>query len=62
MTPEELAEFRRRLSMLSDSGIEGVYNTAYKDCRLEGKRIPPAAAIQQIVAAWKELRNMQRSK
>ena len=62
MSRDELAEFSRRLAMLSVPGVEGVYYTAYKDCRFDGKRVPPAAAIQQLVAAWKVLRKMQQAK
>jgi hypothetical protein len=41
MSREELAEFTRRLSMLSADGVEEVYRTAHNDCRLDGKRVPP---------------------
>jgi hypothetical protein len=47
---EQLAEFTRRLQMLSDDGVEKIYQTAYKDCALNRQRFPPAAAIQQLVA------------
>jgi hypothetical protein len=59
MTRDELTEFTRRLSLLSTDGVEGVYQTAYKDCRYDGKRIPSAAAIQQLVAAWRVLRKLR---
>ena len=59
MNREELAEFSRRLSMLSADGVEGVYRTAYPDCRYDGNRIPPAAAVQQLVAAWKVMRRFR---
>jgi hypothetical protein len=59
MTRADLAEFSRRLSMLSPDGAEGVYRTAYKDCAFDSKRLPPAAAIQQLVAAWKVLRRFR---
>jgi hypothetical protein len=62
LTREELAEFTRRLSILSVPGIEGVYETAYADCRYDGKALPPAAAVQQLVAAWKVLRRVHRAK
>jgi hypothetical protein len=62
LTKEELAEFRRRLSLLSTDGIEGTYQTAYADCRLDGRRFPPPAAIQQLVATWKELRRIRARK
>jgi hypothetical protein len=48
--------------MLSAHGVEGVYNTAYEGCRFDGKRVPPAAAIQQLVSAWKELRRIRKGK
>jgi len=60
LSRQELAEYARRLSMLSLPGVEGVYQTAHNDCRLDGKRLPPAAAIQQLVAAWKVLRRFYR--
>jgi hypothetical protein len=59
MNREELTEFSRRLSMLSTDGVEGVYRTAHNDCRYDGKRLPPAAAVQQLVAAWRVLRRMK---
>jgi hypothetical protein len=62
LSREELAEFTRRLSMLSVPGVEGMYQTAYRDCAMVGKKIPPAAAIQQLVAAWKVLRKCYRAR
>jgi hypothetical protein len=62
LSRDELTEFARRLSMLSADGVEGVYQTAHNDCRFDRKRLPPAAAVQQLVAAWKVLRRMQRAK
>ena len=61
LSREELREFSRRLSMLSISGVEGTYRAAHADCRLEDKRLPPAAAIQQLVTAWKVLRKTRRA-
>jgi hypothetical protein len=52
--------FSRRLPPLSIDGVEGTYRTAYTDCRLEKNRFPPAAAIQQLVAAWKVLRKSRK--
>lgn len=60
MSRDELAEFSRRLSMLSTDGVEGVYRTAHADCKYDGKRLPPAAAVQQLVAAWRGLRRFRR--
>jgi hypothetical protein len=33
MSKEQLAEFERKLTMLSDSGVEGIYQSAYQECR-----------------------------
>jgi len=62
MSKEQLADFERRLSMLSDQGVEGVYQDAYKDCRYEGKRLPMPIAVQQLVAAWRVLRKFRRAR
>ena len=35
LSREGLLDFRRRLEMLSVSGIEGTYRTAYAECRLD---------------------------
>jgi hypothetical protein len=58
LSPQELEEFTRRLSMLSVQGIESSYQTAYAECRFDGKTLPPAAAVQQLVAAWRVLRKL----
>lgn len=44
---------------LPPDGVEGIYQTAYRDCAYDGKRIPPAAAMQQLVAAWRVLRKFR---
>lgn len=62
LSRDELAEFTRRLALLSVPGVEGVYQTAHNECRFVEKRLPPAAAVQQLVAAWKVLRRMHRAK
>jgi hypothetical protein len=60
LTKAELDDFARRLSRLSVQGIEHTYQTAYSECRFDGKTIPPAAAVQQLVAAWKVFRKCRR--
>jgi len=62
LSREELADYARRLSLLSTPGVEGIYQTAHRDCVYIGKVLPPAAAIQQLVAAWKILRKIHRAK
>jgi hypothetical protein len=58
LSKEELEEFSRRLSMLSVQGIEQAYQMAYAECRFDGKKLPPPAAVQQMVATWKMLRKI----
>ena len=59
MSKEQLAEFTRKLSMLSDSGVEGIYQSAYQECRYNGRELPQPAAVQRLVAAWRVLRQVQ---
>jgi hypothetical protein len=61
LSREQLAEFTRRLTMLSDDGVERIYETAYRDCRYDRNSFPPAAAIQQLVACWRVLRKFRNS-
>ena len=55
LTREEVNELRRNLSLLSPSGVMNFYRTAHQECAPERK--PTARAVQQLVTAWKILRN-----
>jgi hypothetical protein len=59
LSREELAEFTRKLQMLSDDGVERMYETTYRECAFKERILPPAAAMQQLVAAWKVLRKFR---
>jgi hypothetical protein len=59
---EQLAEFTRRLTMLSDDAVEKIYQTAYRDCWFDGKKLPRAVAVQQLVACWWVLRKFGKEK
>jgi len=59
LTREQLAEFTRKLAMLSDDGVERIYEETYRECAYRERILPPAAAIQQLVAAWKVLRKFR---
>ena len=61
LSREQLAEFTRQLQMLSDDGVERIYETRYRDCAFKERILPPAAAIQQLVAAWKVLPGLAKS-
>jgi len=61
LSREQLEEFTRRLQMLSDDGVERIYETTYRDCAYKQRILPPASAIQQLVAVWKVLRKFRNS-
>jgi hypothetical protein len=46
LSREDLAEYERRLSLLSDAGVEQEYQLCWEESRHDGKRTPPAAAVQ----------------
>jgi hypothetical protein len=54
LTPEQLEEVRRNLSLLPLSSVENFYRTAHRACTVERK--PGAKAMQQLIQAWKVLR------
>jgi hypothetical protein len=62
LSREALAELRRKLSMLHVSSVEQVYRDAYQRCAPAAGRVPKASAIQELVAAWKQLRQWGRGK
>jgi hypothetical protein len=61
LSKEELAEFERKLSMLSDPGVVDQYQSAYQDCRYDGRVLPQPSAVQRLVAAWRVLRKFRRT-
>jgi len=48
LTPEELNERRRRLSLLSPHHVADAYRQAYEACRMEGDRLPRASAVLAV--------------
>jgi hypothetical protein len=48
LTREQLEAFTRRLLMLSDDGVERIYEETYRECAFKERILPPAAAIQQF--------------
>jgi hypothetical protein len=61
MSNEQLSEFERKLTMLRDSGVEGIYQSAHEQCRYDGRHLPQPSAVQQLVAAWRVLRKFGRA-
>ena len=60
LSREQLAEFTRQLQMLSDDGVERIYETTYRECAYKQRVLLPAAAVQQLVACWRVLRKFRR--
>jgi len=44
LTPDELKEHQRRLSMLSPHHVADEYRKAHDACRMDGDRLPWASA------------------
>ena len=60
LTRDELADFQRRLSLLSDAGVQQEYQRCWHDAHYDGRRVPAAATIQQLVASWRVLRMFRK--
>ena len=60
LTPGELADLVRRLSLLSPYDVQQAYRRAHQQCCMPGELLPRAAAIQEMVAAWKIMRRWKR--
>ena len=60
LSQAELEELSRQLSRLSPFHVQDAYRRAYEECQMDGERLPKAAAIQELVTAWKLLRRWKR--
>jgi hypothetical protein len=60
LTRDQGADLKRRLLLLSPSAVEDAYVEAHQRCCYDGKAIPAAATIQQLVTAWRVLRGFQK--
>jgi hypothetical protein len=56
LSRKELAELQGRLSMMGTSMLQDFYRSAHFVCRIGPGHFPSAKAIQELVAAWKQLR------
>ena len=56
LSRKDLAELQRRLSMMSQTGVEDFYPSAHMVCRIGPGHFPSARAIQELVQAWKQMR------
>jgi hypothetical protein len=58
MTADDLKGLRYSLAHLSEPAVLEVYQRAYRACRIiNSHTFPTARAIQELVQAWKQLRN-----
>lgn len=55
MTPEQLKDFHRKLSLLSPDMVKERYRQAADRCRF--LELPTPRVIQELVTAWKVLWN-----
>ena len=55
MSEEELARRRHEYSMLHESRVNQLYREAWKECSMDGDKIPPPNVIQNLVQVWKVL-------
>lgn len=60
MTRDEVRELSRHLSTLDPFRVERFYQQAFERSRMHGGLLPRAAAVQELVVAWKVLRLMKR--
>jgi hypothetical protein len=56
LSRNEPAELQSRLSMMGASMLQDFYRSAHFVCRIGPGHFPGAKAIQELVAAWKQLR------
>ncbi len=56
LSRDQLAQLTRRLAVLSPLHVQRAYRDAYVRCAMNGDLLPPAAAVQEMVCAWKLLR------
>ena len=50
---EELMALSRKLGRLSPDRVADAYRQAHDECRMNGGRLPPASALQELVIAWR---------
>jgi hypothetical protein len=62
LTTQELRKLRQHYSGIDPYRVQRAYQEAYERCRLHGDVLPKAAAIQELVTAWKVLRNRRKQR
>jgi len=60
LSEDELQQMREGLSHLSLEAVRHAYQTAYARCCMVNDRVPAARSIQELVQAWKQLRQWKK--
>jgi hypothetical protein len=60
LSANDLKQLGHNLALLSLHAVREFYERAYEECRISGRDFPCPRAIQQLVAAWKQLRKWRR--
>lgn len=60
LSREDVETLRKHLAGIDPFRVQRAYQQAYEKCRLHGDVLPKAAAIQELVTAWKVLRARRR--
>lgn len=55
LTKEQLEHKRIELARLHPSAVLEAYRNCWESCRMNGDKLPSAAAIQSLVTTWKFL-------
>ncbi|HTP87563.1 MAG TPA: hypothetical protein VMJ34_11445, partial [Bryobacteraceae bacterium] len=56
LTRRQVRELHDSMSLLSPARLFGAYQRAHEQCRMTDANMPPASAVQQLVTAWKVMR------
>ena len=59
MTEQEIADLKRRLSLLSRQHVQQEYLAQIERCRLHGD-VPPPYVMQRLVTIWRVLWRQRR--
>lgn len=60
LSQAEVKEMQRRMALLSPHHVLETYRRAHQQCGVTGDLLPRAAAIQEMVIAWKVLRKWRQ--
>ena len=62
LSRQQITDLRRHLAGIDPFRVVRAYQQAYERCRMHGDLLPKASAIQELVTAWKVLRDRKRQR